>query len=40
MGMGLSICRSIISEHGGELRFRNNENAGACFYFSLPLDHE
>ena len=40
MGMGLSICRSIISEHGGELRFRNNENAGACFYFSLPVDHE
>lgn len=40
MGMGLSICRSIISEHGGELRFENNENEGACFYFSLPVDHE
>jgi len=40
MGMGLSICRSIISEHGGELRFRNNEQAGACFYFSLPVDNE
>lgn len=40
MGMGLSICRSIVSEHGGELRFRNNEQAGACFYFSLPVDHE
>jgi two-component system sensor kinase FixL len=40
MGMGLSICRSIISEHGGELRFRNNEDDGACFYFSLPVDHE
>ncbi len=40
MGMGLSICRSIISEHGGELRFKNNDQAGACFYFSLPIDNE
>lgn len=40
MGMGLSICRSIISEHGGELRYSNNDQAGACFYFSLPVDNE
>jgi two-component system sensor kinase FixL len=40
MGMGLSICRSIISEHGGELRFRNNESVGACFYFTLPIDND
>jgi two-component system, LuxR family, sensor kinase FixL len=36
MGMGLSICRTIIGEHGGELGFRNNEDAGATFYFTLP----
>ncbi len=36
MGMGLSICRTIINEHGGELGFRNNPDAGATFYFTLP----
>lgn len=40
MGMGLSICRSIIQEHGGELSFRNNVGVGACFYFQIPLGQQ
>ncbi len=38
MGMGLSICRTIIAQHGGVLSFRNNENCGASFYFTLPVE--
>jgi len=36
MGMGLSISRAIITAHGGRLDFRNNETAGATFFFTLP----
>ena len=36
MGMGLSISRAIITAHGGRLDFRNNEQGGATFFFTLP----
>src|SRR5262249_30461640 len=36
VGMGLSICRSIIAAHGGRLRAEPNEPRGAVFQFTLP----
>jgi len=36
MGMGLSICKTIIEAHGGELGYRRNPEGGTNFYFTLP----
>ena len=37
IGIGLSICHSIIKAHGGELSVRNVETGGAEFTFTLPM---
>jgi PAS domain S-box-containing protein len=40
VGMGLSICRSIIDAHGGRLWAEANEPRGTAFQFTLPSAEE
>jgi signal transduction histidine kinase len=37
MGMGLSICRSIVDAHGGRVWATANVPRGAVFQFTLPV---
>ena len=37
MGLGLSVCRTIIAAHRGKLWATNNAGYGATFHFSLPI---
>ncbi len=38
MGIGLSVCRTIIKAHGGELKAGNRPGGGAAFSFTLEME--
>ncbi len=38
LGLGLSLCKSIVEAHGGEITVRDNWPQGAVFSFTLPLE--
>lgn len=37
LGMGLYISSQIVKQHGGEMWFKSDKDAGATFYVGLPL---
>ncbi len=38
MGIGLSVCSTIIKAHGGEITAENRQQGGACFRFRLEME--
>ncbi len=38
LGLGLNLCKSIITAHGGEIFVTDNEPQGSVFTFTLPLE--
>jgi two-component system sensor kinase FixL len=40
MGIGLSISKRIVEAHGGKISVKRNENGGATFRFTLPIDED
>lgn len=37
-GLGLSVAKEIVENHGGELSFKSEEGKGTTFYFDLPIE--
>ena len=40
MGIGLSVCHTIIRAHGGDMEAENAPTGGAVFRFTLPLEED
>ncbi|MDF1614564.1 sensor histidine kinase [Desulfurivibrio dismutans] len=39
-GLGLAIASTVVSDHGGAIRVRDNQPHGACFVVELPLSED
>ena len=37
MGLGLSLCRTVVEQHGGALSFESHVPQGTVFRFTLPI---
>ena len=37
MGIGLSVCRTVVTAHGGTITEKNRKEGGALFRITLPL---
>lgn len=40
LGIGLSVCMTIVKAHGGWMKVHNREEGGACFLFSLGTSED
>jgi two-component system sensor histidine kinase DctS len=40
MGLGLSLCRTVVEQHGGHLEFAAHAPQGTLFRFTLPTASE
>ncbi|WP_246610587.1 two-component system sensor histidine kinase NtrB [Comamonas fluminis] len=40
MGLGLSLCRTVVEQHGGHLDYRPHRPSGTQFLFTLPAHRE
>jgi len=40
MGIGLSVCYTIIKAHNGTMSAENKKSGGAVFRFTLPLEED
>lgn len=40
MGIGLSVCSSIVQAHGGTMMAKNEPGGGACFRFTLSMEEQ
>lgn len=36
-GLGLSICKTIVAAHGGNIGIDDGQNGGSCFWFTIPI---